>query len=164
MAILIYNELLYPTGWALGQHSPLRTYHGIFFKERETLWGYNMAFNLIRKHSGLIFSDNNNILQCDALVHERFGPLYLASAICGLAQNRDEDQGILQVLYRQSMIKGFCRKLDIFWLTFWKLNKFFLYVRWWFSTFFYSFCLLRFFNCFSTFWSLLLHQFKKSFK
>ncbi len=91
MAILIYNELLYPTGWALGQHSTLRTYHGIFFKERETLWGCNMVLNLInmkwlkRKHSALSFSDNNYILQCDALVHERFRPLHLASAVRGLS-------------------------------------------------------------------------------
>ncbi len=27
-----------------GQHSPLEAYHGVFFKGRETLWGYNKTF------------------------------------------------------------------------------------------------------------------------
>ncbi len=27
-----------------GQHFPLRTYHGVFFKSRKTLWGHNTAF------------------------------------------------------------------------------------------------------------------------
>jgi hypothetical protein len=30
-------------GWG-GQHSPLKIYHGDFFKGRETLRGFNMAF------------------------------------------------------------------------------------------------------------------------
>ncbi len=69
MAILICNGLLCLTLWAA---QPFENVSWRFFQ------GYNMAFNLIRKHSALIFSYSNFIFQCDALVHERFGSLYLS--------------------------------------------------------------------------------------
>jgi hypothetical protein len=42
MAITICSGLLYLTGYR--QHSPLKTYHVVFFKGRETLCGYNASF------------------------------------------------------------------------------------------------------------------------
>ncbi len=84
MAILICSEPVYPTGWAAQpsenisrhffqrQRNPLRIQHGVKFDEHEKI-------NI--KNSALIFSYSNYILQCDALVNKRFGPLYLASAV-----------------------------------------------------------------------------------